>query len=230
MPIIDSRIMKSTKISKILIEIYNSLFERYGHRGWWPGDTPFEIAIGAILTQNTAWKNAKKALNEIKKRNLLEPTKLLNLRFEELASLIRPVGYFNLKAKRLLNFLSYINEKYEAKIEKMFAQPLYTLRQELLKIKGIGFETADSIILYAGKKPIFVIDAYTHRIFSRLKLADPKWDYTTLQALFMKNLPHDPSLFNDYHAQIVHLGQTHCLPKPNCPNCPILSYCPSSLQ
>lgn len=206
----------------ILSKIYNSLYSYFGPLNWWPGDTPFEIMVGAILTQNTSWSNAEKAINNLKKGNLLESQKLYHINQEELAQLIKPSGYYNIKARRLKNFINLFVEEFECSAEKMFLVDSKELRKKMLKVNGIGPETADSILLYAGKKPFFVVDAYTKRIFSRHKLISEDASYYQVQEFFTQNLDKDAKLFNEFHAQIVMLGKTICTSKnPDCSKCPI---------
>ena len=207
---------------EILLKIYNSLYNYFGSLKWWPGDTPFEIMVGAILTQNTSWSNVEKAINNLKKENLLEPRKLYRINQEELAQLIKPSGYYNIKARRLKNFVNLFINDFEGSSEKMFSGDSGELRKKLLKVNGIGPETADSILLYAGKKPFFVVDAYTKRVFSRHKLISEDASYHQIQEFFIKNLDRDVKLFNEFHAQIVMLGKTICTSKnPDCAKCPI---------
>jgi len=212
---------KNTK-SNILLKIYNSLYNYFGPLNWWPGATPFEVMLGAILTQNTAWKNVEKAIENLKKENLLEPLKLYNINQEELAQLIKPSGYFNIKAKRLKNFVTFFVEEFDGSTKKMFSEVGKELRKKLLEINGIGSETADSILLYAGGKPFFVVDAYTRRIFSRHKIIKKEDSYYQIQEYFEQNLPNNVKLFNEFHAQIVMLGKNICTSKnPDCVKCPI---------
>jgi len=206
----------------ILLKIYNSLYNYFGPLNWWPGDTPFEIMVGAILTQNTSWSNVEKAINNLKKENLLEPQKLYCLNQEELAQLIKSSGYYNIKAQRLKNFVNLFVNDFDSSVAKMFSGDGRELRKKLLKVNGIGPETADSILLYAGNKPFFVVDAYTKRIFYRHKLISKDPTYYQTQEVFIKNLDRDAKLFNEFHAQIVMLGKTICTSKnPDCVKCPI---------
>jgi len=207
----------------ILLKIYNSLYNYFGPLTWWPGDTSFEIMVGAILTQNTAWRNVEKAINNLKKENLLEAQKLYCINPKKLAQLIKPSGYYNIKARRLKNFVNLFVNDFEGSAEKMFSGDSRELRKKLLNVNGIGPETADSILLYAGKKPFFVVDAYTKRIFSRHKLISEDASYHQIQEFFIKNLDKDVKLFNEFHAQIVMLGKTICTSKnPDCAKCPIV--------
>ena len=207
--------------SERLNEIYKLLFERFGPQHWWPGQSPFEIIVGAILTQNTNWANVEKAINNLKAANLLTPEKMHNLDISELAQLIRPAGYFNIKAKRLKNFIEWLFKNHDGQLENLENIRTEQLREELLAIKGVGPETADSILLYALDRPIFVVDAYTARIATRHGLIEAGCDYEQLQDLFQSNLPEDVKLFNEYHALFVRLGKEFCNPKPKCPGCPL---------
>ncbi len=202
-------------------KIYNRLFNHFGPQYWWPGDTPFEVIIGAILTQNTAWKNVSLVINNLKMEGVLNPNILYNMPFEELAAYIRPTGFYRLKTERLKAFMEFFYSVYYGDIDEMFKEDLFILRKKMLNVRGIGYETADSILLYAGNKPIFVVDAYTKRISLRHNLITQKADYEEIQRLFMDNLSQDYKLFNEYHALIVQLGKRYCRPKPDCIHCPL---------
>lgn len=204
-----------------LLEIYHRLYQCYGAQHWWPGETPFEIIVGAILTQNTNWTNVEKAIANLKQAGHLTPSGLHALSPDRLAQLIRPAGYFNIKAGRLKCFLEWLFEEYNGLLESLDELPLSTLREKLLAIKGIGPETADSICLYAFKKPIFVVDAYTARVFGRHGMLEPGSGYEQIQELFQDGLEKDATLFNEYHALIVQVGKNHCKPKPICNGCPL---------
>ena len=208
-------------IGQQLTEIYRLLFERFGPQHWWPGETKFEIVIGAILTQNTNWANVEKAIANLKAANRLTAQALHRLDHAELAELIRPAGYFNLKAKRLKSFLTWLFDNYEGRLEDTEAINTYQLRKDLLGIKGIGPETADSILLYAFGRPVFVVDTYTARVAVRHHLIEPDAGYAQLQDLFQSNLQQDTQLFNEYHALLVQIGKNFCKPKPKCPACPL---------
>ncbi len=208
-------------ISEQLTEIYQLLFERFGPQHWWPGETQFEIVIGAILTQNTSWANVEKAIANLRSADCLMPEKLHSLDHSQLAELIRPAGYYNIKAKRLKSFLNWLFDNYQGQLTTLEGMHTYHLRTELLAVKGIGPETADSILLYAFDRPIFVVDAYTARIAVRHHLIEPGADYEQLQDLFQSSLPQDTRLFNEYHALLVRLGKEFCKPKPKCPACPL---------
>ncbi len=207
---------------------YSALFKRYGSQGWWPAETPLECMLGAILTQNTSWKNVEKALGNLKDRGLISVEKLSVVPAHVLAELIRPSGYFNQKAIKIKNFIKFIKENYDGRLEKMFKEDSKKLREKLLGIKGIGPETADSILLYAAKKPIFVVDAYTYRVLSRHALIPEDSDYKEIQELFMDILPKHTRLFNEYHALLVKVGKEHCKKKPICNGCP-LEYDPHAI-
>ncbi len=211
--------MPSTK--EMLNRIYGLLYKNFGPQHWWPGETPFEVMVGAILTQNTSWGNVEKAISNLKRAEVLEPQKLLKLPTTKLAEFIRPAGYFNIKTKRLRNFLKFFMESYDGSVKKMEAVSLSKLREELLSVNGVGRETADSILLYALDKPIFVCDTYTYRILTRHNLCGEEADYDELQSIFMDNLPEDVKLFNEYHALMVRVGKEFCKPKPACEGCPL---------
>lgn len=214
-------------MDKRLIDIYNHLYAHFGAQHWWPGDSDFEIIVGAILTQNTAWTNVEQAMTNLKRARLLTPNALNRVTMARLAKLIRPSGYFNRKAKKLKAFARFLFDRHRGKLSHLFRLDPQTLRDELLAVYGIGPETADSIILYAARKPIFVVDTYTRRIFARLGLARDDATYAELQALFMRALPHDERLFNEYHALIVALGKDICKKtKPRCAACPLIEICP----
>lgn len=209
------------RTTALLTEIYDKMFEKFGPQRWWPGDTPFEIMVGAILTQNTNWTNVEKAIGNLKRQGILDPHSMLQLVPASLAELIRPAGYFNVKTQRLRNFLSYFVETYDGDVARMRERSLSTLREELLSVKGIGRETADSILLYALEKPIFVIDAYTHRVLSRHFLITEESDYDEMQQLMMSSFPEEVKHYNEYHALLVRIGKDFCKPKPQCENCPL---------
>ncbi|MFH1288216.1 MAG: endonuclease III domain-containing protein, partial [bacterium] len=188
--------MKNSKIKLI----YDKLYSAFGPQHWWPGDTPFEVIVGAILTQNTSWKNVSVSIQNLKKNKVLSPRKLYHLPLEKLSLLIKSSGYYNLKAKRLKNFLEILFSEHNGNLNKMLNQEGRTLRKFLLNISGIGPETADSIVLYAAGKLSFVIDAYTRRIFSRHKLIKEDMSYDEIKEFFERNLPPDIKLYNEYHA------------------------------
>ena len=214
-------------ISEQLTEIYQLLFDRFGHQHWWPGQNQLEIITGAILTQNTNWANVEKAIVNLKSAGRLSPEKLYHLEVSQLAELIRPAGYYNIKTKRLKNFINWLFDNYDGKLSNLEGVDTNQLRAELLAIKGVGYETADSILLYALERPIFVVDAYTARIAFRHQLLEPDADYEQLRELFQSNLSEDVQLFNEYHALLVKVGKEFCRPKARCSGCPLekLAHC-----
>jgi len=186
------------------------------------------VIIGAILTQNVAWKNAKAAIDNLRKHNLLTLKAIHEVSISEIATLIKPARFYNQKAQKLKYFIDFLFYKYGGNLDALFSQDTGELRRELLNIKGLGEETVDSILLYAGEKPVFVIDAYTKRIFSRLGLTDKEWSYHAYQHFFMERLVKDAKLYSDYHAQIVHLGHVYCKKhEPKCTECPLNKLCRS---
>lgn len=211
------------KNKKALLEkIYRRLFKAFGPQHWWPGDSPLEVAIGAVLTQNTAWSNVELAIKNLKRERLICLKKLGRITPKKLAELIRPAGYFNVKADRLKNLFRYLNDKKcNQRLSSLARTDTARLRDELLAVKGVGPETADSILLYALNRPIFVVDAYTKRFLLRHRLVAPTVKYDELQRLFMNNLKKSSFLFNEFHALIVHLGKTHCKTRPDCSRCPL---------
>ncbi len=208
-------------MKSLLMKIYDGLYRTYGPRHWWPGETPFEVMVGAILTQNTSWGNVEKAIERLKAKKVLNVKGTHQLKRTELASLIKSSGYYRIKADRLKAFVNFIVEEYAGSIEKMRRGKLEMLRQELLQVNGVGPETADSILLYGLRKPIFVVDAYTKRILSRHEIISEKASYDEVQKLFMDHLPRNGKLFNEYHALLVHLGKTVCKKIPRCALCPL---------
>jgi endonuclease-3 related protein len=201
--------------------IYRRLMDRYGPQHWWPAREPFEVIVGAILTQSTAWTNVEKAIANLRAAGKLSTAALREVPETELAELIRACGYYNVKAHRLKAFVNWLGENYGGDLGRLFSRDIGDLRHEMLGVYGIGEETADSIILYAGNRPVFVIDAYTRRILGRLGLAPARESYAALQALFMENLPADARLFNEYHALLVRLGKETCRNTPRCADCPL---------
>ena len=201
--------------------MYKKLYSSFGPQHWWPGETPFEVAVGAILTQNTNWSNVEKAIANLKKDKVLNPKALHDMSHARLASLIRPAGYFNIKAKRLKNFISFLINEYHGSMSRMAKEDLSSIRKKLLSVNGIGPETADSIMLYALEKPVFVIDAYTKRVLSRHNILDHNASYDAFQGLFHSKLRENISLFNEYHALFVRLAKENCRTKPLCTGCPL---------
>ncbi|HLT58131.1 MAG: hypothetical protein LOD91_00850 [Limnochordales bacterium] len=207
--------------------VYDRLFQHYGPQHWWPAETPFEVIVGAVLTQNTAWRNVELALERLKERRLLAPAALREAPVAELEDAIRPAGYFRAKARTLHGVLALLFDQYGGSVERMLQAPGPILRSQLLQVRGIGPETADSILLYAAGCPVFVIDAYTRRIFSRAGLlpAD-RLEYHQLQDIFHRQLPQDPALYGEYHALLVTLGKDCCRKqRPRCGPCPLRDLC-----
>lgn len=209
----------------IFLKIYRALYGKFGPQDWWPADSPFEVMVGAVLTQNTAWTNVEKAIANLKREGLLSPGRLDRISPRRLAGLITPAGYYNIKAKRLKNLVGFLSDEFNGNISLMRRQGLKELRPKLLAVNGVGPETCDSILLYALGKPIFVIDAYTKRVFSRCGLAEQDLSYDGLQRVFMGHLPGDAGLYNEYHALIVRLGKDICRKEPKCGICPIDRMC-----
>ena len=208
-----------------LLNIFSVLLDHYGPLKWWPAETPFEVCVGAILTQNTNWSNVVKAINALKKADVLTFEGLLTIEPDRLATLIRPSGYFNIKTRRLKEFIEWLFACHAGSLERLFAIDWRILRGELLAVRGIGPETCDSILLYAGGQPTFVVDAYTRRLFHRLGMLSERADYEETRLLFMENLPTDAALFNEYHALIVEQCKKFCRSKPSCDGCPLASAC-----
>jgi endonuclease-3 related protein len=208
--------------NSLLMMIYHRLVDHLGPSHWWPGETPLEIMVGAILTQNTAWGNVERAIGRLKKEEALSPEFLYRIDEEVLAEWIRPAGYYRIKARRLKNFFDFFIGEYQGKITQLKAQSPEVLRQQLLEVKGIGPETADSILLYALEMPTFVVDAYTHRIFSRHQWIEEDIGYEDLRTFFMDRLSPAPGLYNEYHALLVRLGKAYCKKQnPQCGQCPL---------
>jgi endonuclease III related protein len=199
---------------------YDALLRAYGPQHWWPGRTRFEVIVGAILTQSTSWSNVERAIVALRRENLLSPSALERISTPRLARLIRSSGYYRQKALKLKAFVRFLRQHYGGSLDKLFATPTSQAREQLLSVHGIGPETADSILLYAGKHPVFVVDAYTRRILERHDLADENHSYEHIRALFEQNLPVSAPLFNEYHALIVHTGKRYCRKRaPQCENC-----------
>ncbi|MBE7559689.1 endonuclease III domain-containing protein [bacterium] len=211
---------------RTLLKYYHRLRARFGHRSWWPGETRIEIIVGAILTQNTAWKNVTLALDNLKRERILSVPGLRSVSETRLAQLIRSSGYFNQKARHVKEFIRFLDEHYGGSLARMARAETSVLRRQLLSVRGIGPETADSILCYAFDRPVFVIDAYTKRVLVRHQLTAENATYAELQELMMANLPADAALFNDYHAQFVAVGHLYCKPKPQCESCPLREFLP----
>ena len=215
----------SSASGDLVLEIYDRLYECYGPQHWWPGDSPFEIILGAILTQNTNWTNVEKALTNLRTANCFSPEALREVPEDELAGLLKPSGYFNSKAKKLKAFINHLWDNYDGDLELLLASEARALRDELLSIHGIGDETADDIVLYAANKPSFVIDAYTRRVVKRLGLAPGDDSYQAYQELFQRRLPADPALYNEYHALLDRHAKETCKREPRCGECCLRELC-----
>ena len=211
---------------KKFMQVFDRLYAAYGPQHWWPGDTPFEIMIGAVLTQNTSWTNVEKAIDNLNTNQALHPQVILDTHHKRLASWLKPVGYFNVKAKRLKSYCAWYLQ--EGEIEVLAKLDTLSLRESLLSVNGVGPETADDILLYAFERPVFVIDAYTKRLFSRLDYVGEDESYEVLRATFEKKLQkHNKKvwLFNEYHALIVHHAKYFCKTKPACEHCCLKKRC-----
>lgn len=205
-----------------LREMYNRLYVHFGPQNWWPADSPFEVMVGAVLTQNTNWKNVEKAIDNLKGVDVMSFERLSEMPVDLLAEYIRPAGYFNSKAGRLQNLMATIAEQYDSSLHAMMEEDTQTLRQTLLSVKGIGPETADSILLYAAERPVFVVDAYTYRILLRHDFIPEDFDYDEIQEFFMDNLDQDAELYNEFHALLVCVGKEFCKKSvPKCAGCPL---------
>ncbi|MSQ11655.1 MAG: hypothetical protein EXR48_02990 [Dehalococcoidia bacterium] len=211
-----------------LREVYGRLYATYGPQWWWLADSSFEVCLGAILTQGAAWSNVEKGLENLRRAGLFSPGALRAAPRDTLAALLYPCGYFNAKARKVKAFVEHLGERWSDDLDAFLHQPADVLRSELLGIYGIGPETADDIALHAAGQPSFVVDAYTRRLLARLGLADERWPYDRTRALFMERLPHDPTLFNEYHALIVRHGKERCLKRaPRCEGCCLQPLCPA---
>lgn len=210
-----------------LVGVFDALLDHFGPLHWWPATTPFEVVVGAILTQNTAWRNVESAIANLRQAGRLTPEGIRGLPRQRLEALIRPAGFFRQKAEYLHTFVAGLEHQHDGDLDRWLAGDLDQVRRELLQLKGIGPETADSILLYAGNRPTFVVDAYTRRLFTRLGQFYGNENYESIRALFMENLPHDTDLFNEFHALIVEECKSFCRKHaPFCPSCPLLPSCP----
>lgn len=216
-------------VNSLLSAYFFALFAAYGPQLWWPGRSRFEVVVGAILTQNTSWKNVELAIANLRSTGLLSPRAVRAVHPARLAACLRPSGYFRQKTKTLKTFVAFLFSEYGGSLNRLFATPTQPLRERLLALRGIGPETADSILLYAGKRPVFVVDAYARRILERHALAHPQATYEQLRATFESALPRDHQLFNEFHALIVETGKQHCRrTNPDCCNCPLAEFLPLS--
>jgi len=215
----------------ILRDYFDALFQTYGEQHWWPGRTPFEIIVGAILVQNTTWTNVERAIANLRRERLLTPGAVQKVPQSKLAALVRSSGYFRQKARKLKAFVAFLRKTYRGSLTAMFRTPTDTLRRQLLSVHGIGPETADSILLYAGNHPVFVVDSYTRRILQRHGLTHGKESYEEVRGLFEKSLPKQPTLFNEYHALLVHTGKNRCRSRaPLCSSCTLRTFLPQPLE
>jgi len=204
-----------------LLRLYEVLRSEFGPQHWWPADGPFEVMVGAILTQNTNWANVEKAIRNLKREGALDVQALAQMAPQRLQALIRPAGYYRQKAVRLRRLALWVLESCSGQLERLGSWPTEKLKEELVAIRGIGPETADSILLYALDRPVFVVDAYTKRVMARHQIVAQDSSYFELQSLFEDNLPEDLELYKDYHAQFVRLGKIYCRRKPRCEGCPV---------
>jgi endonuclease-3 related protein len=215
-------------MSSPIQQVFDRLFAAFGPQHWWPGESPFEVIVGAVLVQNTSWKNVERAIANLREAGVMSPPALYDLPAAELAELIRPAGYFQVKTKRLRNVVGFIVDEHEGSLDEMFKLDLPTLREQLLSIHGIGPETADAILLYAGEKPTFVVDTYAHRLLARHGWIGYDASYEEIKDYFESSLPSDAVVFNEYHALIVRVGKDHCRRSgPRCDECPLKSLLPS---
>lgn len=204
-----------------LMQFHDALLAAFGRQHWWPADSREEVIIGAVLTQNTAWRNVERAIENLKRANAIDWARLRDMPMESLAELIRPAGTYRVKARRLKGLVAFLWDRFDADLDAMFATPLSALREALLEVPGIGRETADAILLYAGRLPTFVVDAYTARVLRRHGLIDETADYEEIKDLFESNLPADVRLFNEFHALLVQVGKLHCRARARCDGCPL---------
>jgi endonuclease-3 related protein len=211
----------NTDSASQLMSFYQAMLARFGRQNWWPGETPFEIMVGAVLTQNTSWTNVEKAIANLKAAELLTPEKIYSISQQDLSAFIRPAGYMNVKAKRLKNLVKWFCEEHAGEFESLEAYSVDQLRETLILINGIGRETADAIILYALKRPTFVVDTYTYRLLVRHQCVSAEADYEEMKEFFERNLPEEVELYNEFHALIVQVGKNHCKPVARCEGCPL---------
>jgi endonuclease III related protein len=217
--------MNNENTDNLLNETYRRLMTAYGPQHWWPAETPFEVMVGAVLTQSAAWTNVEKAIHNLKTARALLPDAIRDMSFSELAEIIKPSGYYNVKARKLKSLVYWLGEKYQDNIPKMAERDTHSMRLELLSVYGIGPETADSILLYALGKPVFVIDSYTRRIVSRIGLMKEEDNYNEYQRLFTANLKPDVNIYNEYHALLVNHAKEACNKKPVCDKCCLDDFC-----
>ena len=216
-----------TVMQELLADIYDRLYTEFGPQGWWPADSPFEMMVGAILVQNTAWSNVERAIANLRQSDLLKPQKLYAVDEARLQKLIRPAGYYRVKSARLRNLLRLIVDEFSGELDKLLALPAEELRTVLLSVNGVGPETADSILLYAAERPRFVVDAYTRRVLGRHGWLGADDSYNAMQELFETHVLRDVARYNEYHALIVAVAKQHCRTKPQCEGCPLQPLLPT---
>lgn len=218
--------MTKTQTREKLMEIFDLMYRKLGPRHWWPAETRFEVIVGAILTQFVSWKNVTAAIQNLKNENILSAEGICDVDTDKLEELVRCTRFYKQKAKKLKTFCRHLKDNYDGDLDRFFDKDVYELRKELFSLYGIGEETADCIILYAAEKPVFVVDEYTRRIFSRLGFFKEDISYKEMQKFFMDNLEHDVKLYNEYHAQIDGIGNRYCSEKnPACGECPLNGVC-----
>ncbi|MBW2117986.1 MAG: endonuclease III domain-containing protein [Deltaproteobacteria bacterium] len=217
----DQEAVPRTLTGQKLMDMFDLLFAHFGPQDWWPAETDLEMMVGAVLTQNTNWKNVERAIENLKSKHLLTVNALCSMSIDALAQEIRPAGYYNIKARRLMNLIHFMNDQYGEDLSEFFRDETQIIREGLLSVNGVGPETADSILLYAARRPVFVIDAYTHRILKRHGMSEEYATYYELQELFMDHLPEDQELYSEFHALIVQTGKNYCKRKPLCLYCPL---------
>src|SRR6202790_4792467 len=228
-PRVVTEVGADSTIGPALMRYFEAMSQALGPMHWWPARTPFEVIVGAILTQNTSWANVERAITKLRSARMLTPSAILAARPSRLATLVRSSGYFRQKAKKLKAFVKFLQREYGGSLERMFDTPTGELREKLLSVHGIGPETADSILLYAGGHPVFVVDAYTHRIFGRHGITDGKPQYENVRALFEEALPRDSQFLNEFHALVVNTGKNWCRKNdPRCAECPLNFLLPAS--
>lgn len=211
-----------------LRKVYEDLFNAFGPQHWWPGETPEEVLIGAVLVQSVSWKNVERAIENLRSEKLIHIKRLYDLPVDELHELIQSVGYYRVKAKRLRNLLEFLVVEYNGSVHSLFALPIAEARQQLLGVNGVGPETADSILLYAAGMPTFVVDAYTRRVLLRHGWIEPPAKYEAMKQLFEQQLPEDAQLYNEFHALVVRVGHHYCSRTPKCDECPLKKRLPKS--
>ncbi|MCO6046493.1 endonuclease III domain-containing protein [Aeoliella sp. ICT_H6.2] len=204
-----------------LLDLYEEMYAAFGPQHWWPGDSPLEVVIGAVLVQNTAWRNVERAIANLKQHNLIDVDRLYAVEVGRLEELVQPAGYFRVKARRLRNLLEFVIDRHEGSLDRLFELPMEEARRQLLEVNGVGPETADSILLYAGEQPKFVVDAYTRRVLLRHGWLAPPATYEAMQKFFERRLPAEVPLYNEYHALIVRIGNQYCRSQPKCEECPL---------